>query len=223
MRNPWLDIAADDYVGHMTSPEVGQLPVLSRLLGEALDEFRPGDLLLIGCSTGNGLCHVDPVVTHRVTGVDINPEYLRRLAEQFPHPGFELTLTCADVMAYRFAADTFDLVHCALLFEYLDWPRLVGEVGRTVRTGGGLSVVLQRPSDVVPAVTPTTYASLRRLESLFQFVDPAAVIARARVCGFELRSQRAEPLNSGKAFDVLHFRKVDPSVDDSSAKGRSMS
>ncbi len=67
MRNPWLEIAASDYVGHMGSPEVDQLSVLSPLLREALDMFRPRDVLLLGCSTGNGLLQVDPAVTDRVT------------------------------------------------------------------------------------------------------------------------------------------------------------
>lgn len=100
-----------------------------------------------------------------------------------------------------------DLVHCALLFEYLEWPRLMDELSRTTRIGGGLSVVLQRPSDVLPAVTRTTYPSLRRLEKLFHFVEPAAVATHAHARGFELQSQRIEPLNSGKAFDVLLFQK----------------
>lgn len=96
----------------MSSPEVDQLSVLSRLLGEALEHFRPRDLLLLGCSTGNGLNRVDPAVTRRVTGVDINPAYLARIAEEFPDPAFELTLECADVSTYAFAADALDLVHC---------------------------------------------------------------------------------------------------------------
>ncbi|MBI3402275.1 MAG: class I SAM-dependent methyltransferase [Acidobacteria bacterium] len=206
-RNVWLDIPAADYVRHMSSPEVDQLSALSRLLREALERFRPRDLLLLGCSTGNGLDQVDPAVTHRVTGVDINPEYLARVRAQFPNPGFELMLHCADVMTYAFVADAFDLVHCALLFEYLEWPALMREIGRTTRIGGGLSVVLQRPSDVAPAVTRTKYPSLLQLERLFRFVEPEAVVAHARTWGFELRSQQIEPLHSGKAFDVLHFQK----------------
>lgn len=207
MRNPWLDIPAADYVGHMSSPDVGQLAVLDRLLHEALERYRPRDLLLPGCSTGNGLAHVNPLVTRRVTGVDINPEYLARLTELFPHPGFELTLQCADVTAWEFPLEAFDLAHCALLFEYVDWPPLIGALEGTIRRGGGLSVVLQRPSDVSPAVSPTAYASLRRLDSLFHFVEPAALIARARSCGFILEAQRVEPLPSGKGFDVLQFSK----------------
>ena len=208
MGNPWLEIAAADYVGHMSSPEVDQLSVLSRLLRESLERFRPRDLLLLGCSTGNGLQHIDPVVTPRVTGVDINPEYLLCAAKEFPNPGFKLTLHCADVMTYAFVPDAFDLVHCALLFEYLEWPQLVHKLGRTICIGGGLTVVLQQPSDTQPAVTPTMYPSLRRLEKLFHFVEPAALVAYAHACGLELQLQQIEPLSSGKAFDVLHFRRV---------------
>ena len=42
MRNPWLDIAEVDYVGHMSSPAVNQRPVLSRLLRDALESAQPG-------------------------------------------------------------------------------------------------------------------------------------------------------------------------------------
>ena len=86
-RNAWLDVPADDYIGHMSSPEVDQLSVLSRLFREALERFLPADVLLLGCATGNGLDRVDRSVTRRVTAVDINPEYLTRLQEQFPNPG----------------------------------------------------------------------------------------------------------------------------------------
>jgi len=59
MRNPWLDIPELDYVGHMSSPMVNQRPVLSRLMGDALKCVRPRTMLVLGCSTGNGLEHVE--------------------------------------------------------------------------------------------------------------------------------------------------------------------
>ena len=86
MSNPWLDIPEVDYVGHMSSPTVNQRPVLSRLLGEALQAVRPRTVLLLAGSTGSGLEHVNPDVTFRVTVVDVNPMYLRRLGERFPNP-----------------------------------------------------------------------------------------------------------------------------------------
>lgn len=90
MNNPWLEISEADYVGHMSSPAVGQRPVLSRLLGETLQAVRPNTLLVLGCSNGNGLEHVNPAITSRVVVVDVNPEYLRGLRERFPNPRFAL-------------------------------------------------------------------------------------------------------------------------------------
>ena len=99
MRNPWLDIADADYVGHMSSAAVNQRPVLSQLMGELLASVRPRTLLVLGGSTGNGLEHIDPAVTSHVTVIDLNPAYLRRLGERFPNPGFALDVRCADLPA----------------------------------------------------------------------------------------------------------------------------
>lgn len=207
MGNPWLDIPSSEYIGHMGSAEVAQLPVLNRLVRDVLARARPKNVLLLGCSTGNGLEHVDPAVTRRVSGVDINP-HLRELAGRFPAPGFQLDLHAADVATYPFAHEEFDLVHAALLLEYVEWPRLVPRLADALRRLGLLSMVLQCPSDVAPAVSPTKYRSVRRLESLFQFVDPLAVVDRASDAGLALRRAWIEPLRSGKAFTVLHFTKI---------------
>ena len=208
MRNPWLDISAADYLGHMASPEVDQLSVLGRLFGQALERSRPADVLLLGCSTGNGLDRVDASVTRSVTGVDINQEHLDRLRADWPNPPFELRLDCANVTNRHFDPEAFGLVHGALLFEYLEWPGLIPHLARTLRPGGWLSVVLQAPDDTLPAVTRTNYPSLLRLEGIFRFVDPDSVIAHARMAGLELQVRQIEPLRSGKAFDVLQFRKL---------------
>jgi SAM-dependent methyltransferase len=208
MRNRWLDVPAADYEGHMNSPEVDQLSVLGRLLGADLEGFHPRELLLLGCATGNGLSQVDPGVTRRVVAVDINPEYLGELRRRYPDPGFDLQVDCADVMTYAFADEAFDMAYCALLLEYVDWPRLLPALSRTIRRAGVLGVVLQRPSDTHPVVTPTRFASLGRLEPIFRFVEPAALADRARECGLVLESQRTQPLESGKAFAVLYFRKA---------------
>src|SRR4029453_7985258 len=114
MNNPWLEIPADDYVGHMSSPEVGQYQLLNLLMRDILDSTRPRTLLVLGCSMGNGFEHIDPHVTSRVVGVDINPLYLERLVEKFPHPDFLIDVRCADLTVYPFEPDAFDLFHAAL-------------------------------------------------------------------------------------------------------------
>jgi SAM-dependent methyltransferase len=209
MGNPWLDISESDYVGHMSSPAVNQRPVLGRLLRDALDSARPEAVLVLGCSTGNGFEHVDATVTRRVTGVDLNPEYLWRLVERFPSPAFALDVRCADLAEYAFAPAAFDLVHAALVLEYVDWLPLLPRLADTLRPRGTLSVVLQRPSVSSPAVTPTAFASLGSLESVFHFVEPDVFVARASAAGLGLSHRRTEPLPSGKGFEVFRFVKAD--------------
>jgi SAM-dependent methyltransferase len=207
MRNPWLDIPDVDYVGHMSSPTVNQRPVLSRLMGEALESVRPRTMLVLGCSTGNGLEHVNPEVTSHVSVVDLNPAYLRRLGERFPNPGFALDVRCADLADVVLNPEAFDLVHAGLVLEYVEWPLLLPRVASTLKPGGVLSVVLQLPSATSPAVTPTTFTSLRKLESLFRFVEPGALVEAARGAGLTLSSRRTESLAAGKAFEVLRLVK----------------
>jgi SAM-dependent methyltransferase len=206
-ENPWLEIPADDYLGHMASPEVGQSQVLNRLFREALDGVRPRSLLVLGCAHGNGFEHIDPAVTSRVVGVDIHPGYLQRLRERFPAPGFALDLRCADLSGSPFELGAFDLVHAALVLEYVDWSPALTRVAEALGSNGLLSVVLQLPSPTIPAVTPTRFRSLESLEAIFRFVDPEALTSRAGECGLSFDSGRREPLEAGKSFAVLRFRK----------------
>jgi SAM-dependent methyltransferase len=191
----------------MSSPTVNQRSVLSRLMGDALESVRPRTMLVLGCSTGNGLEHVNPEVTTHVTVVDLNPAYLLRLGERFPNPGFELGVRCADLADVVLQREAFDLVHAGLVLEYLEWTFLLPRVATTLKPGGVLSVVLQLPSASSPAVTPTTFVSLQSLETLFRFVEPGALIEAARGEGLTLSNQRTESLPAGKAFEVLRFVK----------------
>jgi ubiquinone/menaquinone biosynthesis C-methylase UbiE len=207
MPNPWLDIPEADYVGHMNSPAVGQGPVLSRLLGEVLEDVRPTELLVLGGATGNGLEHVNPAVTSRVVVVDVNPAYLVRLRERFPNPTFKLDLWSGDVIEVELGRQAYDLVHAGLIFEYVEWRVLLARIAAALRPEGVLSVILQAPSASSPAVTPTKFASLRTLASLFRFVESTALVDAARNEGLGLNARHTEPLPAGKSFDVLRFRK----------------
>ena len=205
MRNPWLDISEADYVGHMSSPAVGQRSVLNRLLGEALEAVRPKTALVIGCSSGNGLEHVNPAVTSRIVVVDVNPQYLLRLRERLPNPGFDLDVRCGDITDIELERNAFDMVHAGLVFEYVEWPVLLPRVAGALRPGGVLSVILQARSVLSPAVTPTPFTSLRSLESLFRFVVPGALCEAAHDEGLILRTRRRDALPAGKSFEVMRF------------------
>jgi len=212
--NPWKHIIEEDYIGHMNSPHVAQRPLLNRLLRDVLSSSRPRSLLIIGSSTGNGVEHVDPQRTARVECIDINPSFVQSLRAQHPAPPFSLTVHCMDVMEFPFRPESYDLIHAALIFEYIDWPSLLPAIVRSLTPGGTLSVIIQLPSDTVPAVTPSPYTRLLALESVFHFVDPERLIDQATGLSLTLHKRSVEPLPSGKAFEVLRFVKKSGPADE---------
>ena len=207
MANPWLDIDVADYLGHMHSPAVNQGPILNELLREALQDLHPRTVLVVGCSDGNGLEHVDPAITRSVTALDINPVFLSRLADRFSDHGFQLDVRCADLAGATFEPAAFDLIHAALIFEYVEWTGVLPRLVTSLSTQGSLSVVLQQPSPTTPAVTPSPYTRLQTLESVFRYVDPDTLITHATQLGLTLAARRNVPLPGAKAFDVLRFRR----------------
>ncbi len=203
--NPWLSIPAADYEAHMAEGSVAQLQALNRIFHGDLLRHRPRALLVAGCATGNGFEHIDPAVTKRVVGIDINPDYLailrHRHAARLPH----LELVEADLVQATVHPAAFDLVHAALVLEYVDVAAAVERLASWVRPGGVLTVVLQEPSAEAPPVSRTAYPSLLALESLQRLVDPAELTARARAHGLVALDSSRVPLPQGKAFAVLRF------------------
>ena len=205
--NPWLGIPEADYFGHMSSPNVGQYGVLNRLLRDALTTARPrhpSRARLLGRQRARACRSRDHVAggcRRHQSGVS------EATRERFPQPGFELQLQCADLDDCQWAPATFDLVHAALVFEYVDWAALLQQVAVALRPAGMLSVVLQRPLPDQPEVTPSPFSSLQSLASIFRFVDPGALAVQARSNGLQVVSQRTEVLSSGKAFEVIRLRR----------------
>src|SRR5581483_11213619 len=115
--DPWLNIPLDDYEAHMNAHAVGQLRVLSELFAEALASCRPESLAILGIAGGNGLEHVDPSVTRRVVGIDINPDYLDTLRQRHG-ARLNLELHCCDLAQQSLMAEPVQLVHAALIFEH---------------------------------------------------------------------------------------------------------
>jgi SAM-dependent methyltransferase len=205
--NPWLTIPLSDYEGHMASPGVAQHQALNRLFRDLLARCRPLSLAVPGASGGNGFEHIDPSLTRRVVAVDIQPDYLRRLSARFSDriPGLETR--CEDLATTRLEPAAFDLVHCALVLEYLEAAPLIREMARWLRPGGLLALVLQMPSDRCGRVSDSPFPSLRRLAPVMRLVDPAAAAETARGAGLEGDGAGTVALPGGKSFRLMRFRR----------------
>jgi SAM-dependent methyltransferase len=195
--NPWTVVQAADYERHMGPDGLDQLAPLSQLFQQAYLAAQPDRLLVVGCGTGNGLEHVDPAVTQRVVGVDVNLQYLGIARQRFFQLGPRLELFCSEAAAWRAAPGSFDLIHAALVFEYLYPEVLVRKIAEWLADGGACSVVLQLPGGQGPEAPSK---ALRIIEKAMKLVPPDELVRLFETYGIPLRRQETIPLRHGRSF-----------------------
>ncbi len=205
-RDPWLDIPLSDYEGHMSADSVAQLSVLGSLFAEVLAECRPESVAILGVAGGNGLEHVDPLVTRRVVGVDLNRSYLEAVRRRHG-VRLHLELHRLDLATEKLELEPVHLVHAALIFEHAGTDRCLENAIALVAPDGALSVVLQLPGSA-PDVAATPFLSIQTLARNFSIIDPGAFTSLLETRGFRLRAQTTRPLPGGKAFWMGIFRRT---------------
>ena len=199
MSSPWLSIPLEDYERHMASAGVGQLTVLAELFHRVLDRYRPQSVAVLGVAGGNGLEQIDPMVTKRIVGLDINQQYLDEIQRRFGTlPGLELH--CCDLAEPNLDLAPVALVQAALIFEHVGVGVPLENALPLVAVGGRLSVVLQLPSEEQQGVASTRYISMQTLKRDFALVDNCEFQRRLRPKGFELVEQQRRCLPAGKAL-----------------------
>jgi SAM-dependent methyltransferase len=202
--NPWTVVPAADYERHMGPEGVDQLAPLSALFQESYLAAQPDRVLVLGCATGNGLEHVDPSITAKVVGVDVNLQYLGVARQRFFHLGPRLELFCTEADKYRAPPASFDLVHAALIFEYLYPEVLVRRIAEWLAPSGTCSVVVQLPGGE-PLEGPSK--AMRIIDKARKLVPPDELTRLFEHYGLALRRQKKVPLSRGKAFWTATFAR----------------
>jgi SAM-dependent methyltransferase len=203
--NPWTVVPAADYERHMGPQGVDQLAPLSSIFQEVYLASQPDRLLVLGCATGNGLEHVDAAVTQRIVGVDVNLQYLGVARQRFIHLGARLELFCSEAEKFRAQPGSFDLVHAALLFEYLHPEVLVRRISEWLAPEGACSVVLQLPGGEAP---PAPTRTMQIIGKAMRLVDPDELTRLFEHYGLPRRRARTVPLRHGKSFWVGLFGRA---------------
>jgi len=209
-KNPWLQIPTSDYEGHMSAPTVMQLQLLDEIFENVLDELTPRSICILGSTAGNGFQHLIDRNIDRVVGIDINQEYLFECRNWFVQDVQNLHLICADLDQLELVNPMFDLIHAALIFEYVDVDALLLKIYNWLEPGGILSVVLQLHGNDSPAVSDSPYQSVKLLLPIIKLVDPDIFIEKALQCGLLLSGQSRVTLPTGKSFSQVYFKKVKP-------------
>jgi SAM-dependent methyltransferase len=202
-ENPWLAIPADEYEAHMSA--VGQTAALRAMFFRVYSERKPRRLAVLGCTTGGDLQLVDPSATEVAVGVDINPAYLEIARGRLTALGERLQLVEGDVLRVDLPRAGFDLVHAALVLEYVDPLLLFKRIAGWLAPGGVCSVVTQSPTPDAPAVGETAFLSLRTLASRMRLRDARQVQTLAGQCGLRLVREHATEV-AGKSLVSSTFR-----------------
>ncbi len=128
----FFDARVDDYEAHMARWKA-HYRWMARLLPEGIHT-----LLDLGCGTGLELDHIfDRFPNLEVTGIDLSPDMLGRLAQK--HEERRLTLLCADYFSCELGESCFD---AAVSFETLHhWSaaqktELFKKLRRALKPGG---------------------------------------------------------------------------------------
>jgi SAM-dependent methyltransferase len=184
---------------------VDQLAPLSSIFQEVYLSAQPDRVLLLGCATGNGLEHVNPAVTQKVTGVDVNLQYLGIARQRFMHLGPKLELFCSEAEKFRAAPASFDLVHAALIFEYLHPEVLVRRISEWLAPTGTTCVVLQLPGGDGPAPPTRT---MQLIKQAMKLVPPDELTRLFEHYGLSRKRAKTVSLKHGKSFWVGVFGRA---------------
>ena len=205
-ENAWVHIPAQDHEAHMA--EIGQSAVLRDIFSRVYADTKPRRLLILGCTTGSDFEVVDPEVTEKSAGVDVNREYLEIARRKLKRLSGAIDLVHADVLHADLPCSEFDLIHVALLFEYVDPADLFHRIGEWLALDGVCSTVTQNPAEGVEPVSKTPYDSLLVLSGHMSLRGPDQVNSFALRAGLERISSGDVYLPMGKSFSVSTFRKV---------------
>ena len=190
----------------MSSSNVDQLSFLASTFKETLEHHDCDTVALLGCATGNGLEHLKREFTHRVTAVDINPEYLEVLRQRYGNsvPGLEVVQD--DLESCELEKQAYSLIVAGLVFEYLEPQALLQRIAKWLQVGGILVAVLQLPAEGA-SVTETPYTSLKSLNSIMNQIDPKQFKIIAADVGLIAIEEKFITLKTGKSFYIGTYQK----------------
>lgn len=207
MKNIWLNIELSDYENHMALPNVAQAQYLARFFENLINTYEPKSAALIGCAGGNGLEKIAKEKVDKIICVDINPDFLKEAELRFKNSFNETEFVCGDAASADFKMSNTDLAYCGLIFEYVEVEAAIKNIARILNKNGILAVVLQKPNDLIPEVTPSVYKSLEQLSGQFRFVSPEKFIEFCEVNMLKLISRNETELINGKKFVELILKK----------------
>ena len=153
-----------------------------------------------------------------VTGVDLAPEMLERLAKQFALEDLEAELICGDVASHK-PVELYDVVVANYFLNLFDVERareMLRHLGELVRPGGTLLLTdfaLPKGGPVARAITEIYYRPVNWIAWALGLCDLHPILDYARLVepmGFRIETERRFPvlLGANPAYISIVARRV---------------
>lgn len=203
-RNPWEDIALDDYEAHMALGSVAQLQALNALMREQFAACPPGSVAVFGVAGGNGLEHVDPARAQVVYGVDVNRDYLAQAVARYGQGAWFVPVR-ADLTDPAAGLPQAGSVLADLLIEYVGVEPFAAAVRRVGAAFVSCVIQVDRSADWV-SDSPYLHA-FDGLGAVHAAVDESRLVSVLESAGFTCAYRGETPLPNGKKFIRLDFAR----------------
>lgn len=195
----WNQVSLEDYENHMKHDTVGQLQMLSSLTRKYLNQYKPGNLLLLGIAGGNGLEHINPRITHQVVGIDINEDYLQQTQHRFKDRLPDLKLIQCNVDETLESFIRADLIWAALFLEYVDLKNCVQFMLNNLSKQGVIIVTIQS-NNGVGAVSESGIEGVKVLSGQFKRIDKDILMKGIAPFDLNIVDEEENVLPNGKSF-----------------------
>ncbi|MHB1050875.1 MAG: class I SAM-dependent methyltransferase, partial [Bacteroidota bacterium] len=195
----WKYIPHSDYERHMSDPSVGQSKVLAQIFRDQITAFTPAVVTIFGIGAGDGLDVLDPSVTKKVTGIDVNGEYLNLCAERYSSRGYRLHLIETDVNTGFITMSPSDMVIANLFLEYVEREKFHSVIRHCAHAGTIISVTIQQ-NNGESFVSQTKIPTLNGLARYHRDVDKEDLIASMNANGCMLLGVKKYGLPGKKEF-----------------------
>jgi hypothetical protein len=137
--------------------------------------------------------------------VDVNLQYLGIARQRYMHLGPRLELFCSEAEKFRGAPGSFDLVHAALVFEYVHPEVLVRKISEWIAPEGTCSVVLELPGGTAPE-SPSK--ALKIIEKARKLVPPEELTHLFEHYGLSRRRAKNVSLKHGRSLWAAVFGRA---------------
>lgn len=206
MRNPWEEIALEDYEAHMSLASVRQLQTMDEMMAGQLNDYPARTAVVFGVAGGNGLRHGAGL--ERVYGVDINPEYLAACQRRCACLKDAFVPVLADVSDPRCALPRAELAVANLFVEYVGYAAFAAAVGKTAPRWVSVGIQLNEGDGFV-SDSPYLHV-FDGLESVHTQMEEAPLTAALAEAGYRPLLRRRYPLPNGKALLRLDYEAAGP-------------